>query len=75
MNDMGRVRISAAKPLFIDAYKNNRVTGSFILIDRESNATAAAGMVGQAVLPAACIVGSGFQPAAGFPAGDSAESV
>ena len=45
MNDIGRVRISAAKPLFIDSYTHNRITGSFILIDRESNATAAAGMI------------------------------
>jgi sulfate adenylyltransferase large subunit len=45
MNDIGRVRITAAKPLFIDSYSQNRITGSFILIDRESNATAAAGMI------------------------------
>jgi sulfate adenylyltransferase subunit 1 (EFTu-like GTPase family) len=44
LNDIGRVRIAAAKPLFIDSYALNRITGSFILIDRESNATAAAGM-------------------------------
>ena len=32
-------------PLAADTYANNRVTGSFILIDPETNATAAAGMI------------------------------
>jgi sulfate adenylyltransferase large subunit len=45
MNDIGEVRIALAQPLFFDAYKSNRTTGSFILIDRETNATAAAGMI------------------------------
>jgi sulfate adenylyltransferase large subunit len=45
MNDIGEVRISLAQPLFFDAYKSNRTTGSFILMDRETNATAAAGMI------------------------------
>ena len=45
MNDIGEVRITLAQPLFFDAYKSNRITGSFILMDRETNATAAAGMI------------------------------
>jgi sulfate adenylyltransferase subunit 1 (EFTu-like GTPase family) len=45
MNDIGEVRIALAQPLFFDAYKSNRTTGSFILIDRETNATAGAGMI------------------------------
>jgi sulfate adenylyltransferase large subunit len=45
MNDIGRVRITAARPLFYDSYKQNRITGSFILIDRVSNATVAGGMI------------------------------
>ncbi len=45
MNDIGEVRIALAQPLFFDAYKSNRTTGSFILIDRDTNATAAAGMI------------------------------
>jgi sulfate adenylyltransferase large subunit len=45
MNDIGEVRIAVAQPLFFDAYKSNRTTGSFILIDRETNATATAGMI------------------------------
>jgi sulfate adenylyltransferase subunit 1 (EFTu-like GTPase family) len=45
MNDIGEVRITLAQPAFFDSYKSNRTTGSFILIDRETNATAAAGMI------------------------------
>ena len=45
MNDIGEVRIALARPLFFDSYKSNRTTGSFILIDRDTNATAGAGMI------------------------------
>ncbi len=45
MNDIGDVKIALAQPLFFDAYKSNRITGSFILIDRDTNATAGAGMI------------------------------
>ena len=45
MNEIGVVRISTARPLFFDPYKENRSTGSFILIDRKTNATAGAGMI------------------------------
>jgi sulfate adenylyltransferase large subunit len=45
MNDIGTVRIALAQPVFFDNYKTNRATGSFILIDRETNATAAGGMI------------------------------
>ena len=48
MNAIGRVEIETSKPLFFDAYERNRATGSFILIDRETNATVAAGMIVQA---------------------------
>ena len=45
MNEVGVVRISSARPLFIDPYRENRGTGAFILIDRKTDATAAAGMI------------------------------
>ena len=45
MNEIGVVRISTARPLFFDPYRSNRDTGAFILIDRQTNATAAAGMI------------------------------
>jgi sulfate adenylyltransferase subunit 1 (EFTu-like GTPase family) len=45
MNDIAQVSIKLAQPLFFDSYQANRTTGSFILIDRDTNATAAAGMI------------------------------
>src|SRR5258708_24181988 len=50
MNSIGLVEIETAKPLFFDAYERNRVTGGFILIDRDTNATVAAGMIVQAAV-------------------------
>jgi sulfate adenylyltransferase subunit 1 len=45
MNDIGVVEIATIRPLFFDSYADNRATGSFILIDPATNATAAAGMI------------------------------
>ena len=45
MNDIGVVEIETVRPLIFDPYKENRATGSFILIDSRTNATAAAGMI------------------------------
>ena len=44
-NDIGRIKIRSSKPLFYDSYKKNRHTGSIILIDPNTNATIAAGMI------------------------------
>lgn len=45
MNDIGRISIRTAKPLFYDAYKKNRQTGSIIIIDEQTNETIGAGMI------------------------------
>ena len=45
MNEIGVVRIATSRPLFFDPYTENRITGSFVLIDRKTNATAGAGMI------------------------------
>ena len=45
MNDIGVMAVDLLRPIALDAYGENRATGAFILIDRESNATVAAGMV------------------------------
>ncbi len=45
LNDIGRVRIRTAKPIFYDSYSKNKRTGSLILIDLQTNATVAAGMI------------------------------
>jgi hypothetical protein len=45
MNDIGAVSLNLLRPIALDVYSQNRGTGAFILIDPETNATVAAGMV------------------------------
>ena len=45
MNELGRVSLRVTEPLFVDQYRRNRTTGSFILIDEATNETVGAGMV------------------------------
>jgi len=45
MNDICRVALRTTKPLFYDAYRKNRITGSIILIDEATNETVGAGMI------------------------------
>jgi len=45
LNDIGRVTIHCHRPLFFDAYRENRGAGAFILIDSLTNNTVAAGMI------------------------------
>jgi sulfate adenylyltransferase subunit 1 len=45
MNDISKVKIRTTKPLMIDSYRENRATGSIILVDDATNETVAAGMV------------------------------
>jgi sulfate adenylyltransferase subunit 1 len=45
LNEIGRIRLRTAAPLFYDSYNKNRHTGSFVLIDPGSNETVAAGMI------------------------------
>jgi bifunctional enzyme CysN/CysC len=45
LNEVGLCNLSMAKPLVFDPYGENEETGSFILIDRFTNATVAAGMI------------------------------
>ena len=45
LNELGRVSLRTQVPLLLDEYSRNAVTGSFILIDPETNVTVAAGMV------------------------------
>ena len=45
MNDIGRVMLRVSQPVFHDAYRRNRNTGSFILVDPFTNETVAAGML------------------------------
>jgi sulfate adenylyltransferase subunit 1 len=45
MNDIGAVSLHLLRPIAVDLYRDNRGTGALILIDPETNATVAAGMV------------------------------
>ena len=45
MNEIGLCNIAVSQPIVFDPYSENRTTGAFILIDRSSNATVAAGMI------------------------------
>ncbi len=52
LNEIGRVRFSTSQPLFLDPYVEQRTTGSFVLIDLQTNTTVAAGMVAREQPPA-----------------------
>jgi len=45
LNEIGTVVIDTHSPLFVDQYRRNRLTGSFVMVDPISNATVAAGMI------------------------------
>jgi bifunctional enzyme CysN/CysC len=45
LNEIGRVSLRTTLPLFVDEYRRNRFTGSFILVDEATNATVGAGMI------------------------------
>ena len=45
LNEVGVCTLALAAPIAFDPYKNNRMTGSFILIDRQTNATVGVGML------------------------------
>jgi bifunctional enzyme CysN/CysC len=45
LNEIGRVTMRATSPLVFDPYSQNRTTGSFILVDENTNETVAAGMI------------------------------
>jgi len=45
LNEIGRVALSLSEPVIFDSYKKNRGTGAFIVVDRITNVTVAAGMI------------------------------
>jgi bifunctional enzyme CysN/CysC len=45
LNEIGRCSVSLNEPICYDGYRRNRATGAFIVVDRISNATVAAGMI------------------------------
>jgi len=49
LNEIAAVDVKSTLPLFVDPYRENRHTGSFILIDPLTNATVAAGIIERAI--------------------------
>ena len=45
LNEIGRVRLRTQAPLMFDPYRQNRLTGSFVLVDPVTNNTVGAGMI------------------------------
>ncbi len=45
MNDIARISLRTTLPLFTDPYRQNRITGSIILVDEGTNKTVGAGMI------------------------------
>lgn len=45
INAIGRVRLRTTSPLLVDAYRRNRQTGAFIVIDETTNRTVGAGVI------------------------------
>ena len=45
LNEIGRLSLRVTQPLFVDEYRRNRETGSFILIDEATDNTVGAGMI------------------------------
>ena len=65
MNDIGRVRLTLFRPLFLDEYERNRATGSFVLIDPLTNLTVGAGMVSDRLRAADVRTETAQQPVSG----------
>jgi bifunctional enzyme CysN/CysC len=45
LNEIGRIKLRTTKPLFVDEYRRNRTTGSFLIIEEATGATVGAGMI------------------------------
>ena len=53
LNQIGTVVVTTARPIAFDSYADNRVTGSFVLVDPGTQFTCGAGMITQPVTAAA----------------------
>lgn len=45
LNEIGRCQVQLNEPITLDGYRRNKGTGAFIVVDRVSNVTVAAGMI------------------------------
>ena len=46
LNDIGSIGVRTAQPLAFQPYRDNNAAGAFIVIDEDTNATVAAGLIG-----------------------------
>jgi bifunctional enzyme CysN/CysC len=53
LNEIGVVNLNLSAPVPFDSYAENRQTGCFVVIDRQTNATVGAGMIGYSLRRAA----------------------
>jgi sulfate adenylyltransferase subunit 1 len=53
LNEIAAVDVKTTLPLFVDPYRKNRTTGSFIVIDPLTNATVGAGIIDEPILSSA----------------------
>ena len=60
LNEIGFCNLATTMPVAFDAYEENRETGSFILIDRRSNETVAAGVIAHGLRRATNVHRHGF---------------
>ncbi|MCE2921241.1 MAG: adenylyl-sulfate kinase, partial [Roseomonas sp.] len=60
MNDLGLCHLATLKPIAFDSYHENRTTGGFILVDRFTHETVAAGMIRHALRRASNIHRANF---------------
>jgi bifunctional enzyme CysN/CysC len=60
MNDLGLCHLAMLKPVAFDSYSENRATGGFILVDRFTHETVAAGMIRHALRRASNIHRANF---------------
>jgi bifunctional enzyme CysN/CysC len=61
INDVGRVEIATSRPVTLEAYAESRETGGFILVDRMSGETLAAGLTRFALRRATNVVPHHFE--------------
>ncbi|MEV6773264.1 adenylyl-sulfate kinase [Nocardia sp. NPDC051030] len=62
LNDIGRITLHGRQSILFDPYRDNRSTGSFILIDETTNQTVAAGMItARSAGPAELATGQGVR--------------
>jgi bifunctional enzyme CysN/CysC len=45
LNEIGRISIRTTRPLFFDPYRQCKSTGSFIIVDEQTNNTVGAAMI------------------------------